>query len=286
MPGMTAGLNFLDPVLEYKRRLAEGDRNRKLTEANTLNTSRNMMQDEAARNALSAQRTALDQSNMMQSNADNPRTATDTSFSISSPGQGGASASGSRSAASPRRLPSGGFGGTGLPQIDGRYMALVAPPKPELNESLPPQVQMPPPAFGMPDAKAHQDAAFSRLKDKQGQIGQSALQSLASTLAGRGISGKSGTFGRGLADILARTLQPQSDLNVAHLGEEYDAAGRERQLSEQRASQQYQGGISQRSTDISSQQALNNLRTQLAIAGYQGEMGQNANELELLYRLL
>lgn len=194
---------------------------------------------------------------------------------------GGSGGVGSGNPSGSKAPQQGGFG-TSVPQIDGRYMSLVAPPNPTLNESTPAQVKMGEGNFTPTDATAHQDAAFARTKDKAGALGKSAIDSLSSMLAGRGVSNQSGTFGRGLVDRISAATNPLADLNVAHLGEEYDAANNARQMSEARASTEYQGGIAQRSQDMSSQQAMNNLKTQLALAGYNG----NLSQLEMLYRLV
>jgi hypothetical protein len=189
---------------------------------------------------------------------------------------------GQGSNASPRPLP---------PDLEGRYMRLAQPriQMPKVNESGSsplPRESMPEADFTPGDATAHQNAAFSRLKDSSGQLGAGAVSSLASTLAGRGIGGHSGTFGRGLADIVSQTVQPLADLNVAHLGEEYSAAQRARELSEGRASNVFSGNIAQRGQDISTQSALNQLRAALAQAQYQGEIAQRGQDLSSIYRLL
>ena len=112
------------------------------------------------------------------------------------------------------------------------------------------------------------------------------MDSLAGELAGRGISGASGTFGRGLADRVARSVQPLADLNVAHLGQEYQAADRARQLSESRSQADYSGQIAQRGQSMGQQNAMNAL--QMAISGnqYESDMNQQNYFLELLKRYL
>lgn len=277
---MGGHVGYNDPDMEYKRRMLQGEQQRKQSEADTLNKQLQIQQDEANRNALTAQRYALDQSHMMQANPDNPRTVTDTSMTI---GNGGASGSTSASGTS-RRPATGGFG-TANPMIDGRYMSLVEFQQPNLASAAPPREVMPEADFTPGDATAFQDAAFARLKDRAGALGKGAIDSLAAILGGRGV-GNSGTFGRGTAREIVNAVQPLSDLNVEHLGQEYGAAQRARELSEQRASNVFSGNLQQRGQDISSQQAMNNLLTQIANIKYQGEIGQNANELEALYRLL
>jgi hypothetical protein len=278
---------YNNPDLAYRQKLQEGELQRRQSDADTRNKQLQIEQDEHNRNALTAENYALTQSHGMQS-TDAPRTVTDTSMTI---GTGGGSASRAASG-SGSRLATGGFGSAN-PQIDGRYMSLVQFQQPNLATApQQPRETLGSGGYGPQDAKAYQDAQFARLKDKSGSLGQGALQSLASTLAGRGISGQSGTFGRGLSDIITRSVQPLADLNVEHLGQEYAAAGHERDLSEQRASTAFNGGIQQRGQDMSSQQAMNNLLTQIAQIKYQGEIGQRDSQadrdlqLQKLYGML
>lgn len=194
---------------------------------------------------------------------------------------------GGSSSTTNRQTASGGSAGTRQlpPDIQGRFMPLI-----ELGQldstppQLPGQVQRQGGSFTPEDASAHQNAAYARLKARAGQEGRSAVDSLAAEMGGRGIGG-SGTFARGVGDRIASVVQPLADLNVAHLGEEYDAAGRARQLAEAAASESYQGNISQRSTDINATQALQALRAQIAAQKYQGEISQRGQDLEALYRL-
>jgi hypothetical protein len=270
--------------LQQQQELAANRKRQDDLDARARQAKLNAYEDEATQNALTAQRYALDQSYMMQG-SDNPRSVRDTSMTISNGGN--VSASGGASESSGSRPSVGSFGGNPAgPQIDGRYMSLVQAPTPSLNESTPGQVSLNAQSYGPQDAKAHQDAAFARLKDKSGALGQGAIQSLAAMLAGRGISGQSGTFGRGLADRVAQAVQPLADLNVAHLGEEYAAAAHAQDLGAARDNAIFQGGIAQRGQDIASQQALNSLKAQLAQLGYSGGIQQRGQDLEALYRLL
>lgn len=195
---------------------------------------------------------------------------------------------GGSSSTTQRQSASGGSAGVRQfpPDMQGRFMPLV-----ELGQidqtppQLPAQVQRAGGSFTPEDATAHQNAAYARLKATSGQAGRSAVDSLAAEMGGRGIGG-SGTFMRGVGDRIASAVQPLADLNVAHLGEEYNAAGRARQLAEQAASESYQGGISQRATDISAAQALQQLRAQLAAQKYSGEISQRGQDLDMKYRML
>lgn len=276
-----AGAIYQDPQLEQRRRQLEGDRDRLQAAEDMRKSQQDIAQQELLNNQLRAQQFALDNSAGMQANSNIPRQVTDTSMTIPD----GSYAPNSTGGSGSRGPATGGFG-TSVPQIDGRYMSLVEFKPPATTTTPQPSVSMGPGTFGPADATAYQNAAFARLKDKSGQLGQGAVESLAAQLAGRGISGQSGTFGRGLADIVSRSVQPLADLNVAHLGQEYDAAGRERQLSEARANAEYQGGIAQRGQNVSSQQALNSLLAQLAMGEYQGGISQRGQDLESLYRLL
>lgn len=278
--GNFAAVNYIDPNMAYKAALQSGDQQRKQREAEDLNRQRQATQDESARYSLMAQKSAYNQSQALQTDSRNPRTTNGEVMNISD-GSGEGSASGSA-----RRLPTGGFGSAN-PQIDGRYMSMVEFKPPTLNSSpTPPREVMPEGDFTPPDAKAFQDAAFARLKDKSGALGQSAISSLASQLAGRGISGSSGTFARGTAQQIVNATQPLADLNVAHLGDEYQAAQHAQDLSANRANTIYQGGIAQRGQDLSNQNALNNLMAQLSMTEYQGKIGQRGQDLEALYRML
>ena len=246
-----------------------------------------MQANESRDNDLRAQRDATDYRQSMAANPANPRTITDNSMTL-----GSADTNTMKSSVSGKKSL-GGFGGIGLPQIDGRYMSLVEPPKvappnPQLNTAQPPvsREAMPQDSFGPGDATAFQDAAYGRLKARAGQQGRGAVEALAAELAGRGISGESGTFGRGVADRIMDAQAPLTDLNVAHLGQEYEAAQRARELSANRSNAIFQGGIAQRGQDISTQQALNALKAQLELARYQGEISQNDSQLDNLYRML
>ena len=287
---MTGGIPDYNPALaqlahynspEYALAQRQ-EANRKKVEAETQAKQNQLTRDEYTRNDLTAQRYALDQSVNLQGNPNTPRQITGTSMTIGgTPGDtGGSSSTSNRSSASggsagSRQLP---------PEIQGRFMPLI-----ELGQidqtppNLPSQVQRSGGSFTPEDATGYQDAAYARLKARAGQEGRSAVDSLAAELGGRGIGG-SGTFARGVGDRIASAVQPLADLNVAHLGDEYNAAGRSRQLAEQAASESYQGGINQRSTDIGASQALQQLRAQLAMQKYQGEIAQRGQDLDRMYR--
>jgi hypothetical protein len=279
-----ASATYLDPDSAYKAKLQQGELYRRQSEADARNKQLQNEQDEANRNALTAQNYALTQSHGLQS-TDAPRTITDTSMTIGSGGSGGSSKSSSGS-----RLPTGGFGSSN-PQIDGRYMSLVEFQQPNLNTATPPREAMPQADYTPQDATEFQNAAFARLKDRAGALGKGAIDSLAAVLGGRGV-GNSGTFGRGTAREIVNATQPLADLNVEHLGQEYQAAQHARELSEGRAASNFAGNISQRGQDITSQQALNNLMSQIAQLKYQGEIQQRAHQDEMgldwerLYSLL
>lgn len=195
--------------------------------------------------------------------------------------QGGVMATnslGQTSSASPGYGSGGGSrgmqgGGNPLPpNIAGHYMPLIEMQQPTLG-GVPPRETMPEADFTPGDATAHQDAAFGRLKASSGQLGRSAVDSLRNELAGRGILG-SGTEFRGTADRIASAVQPLADLNVSHLGQEYAASQRARELSENRAQTKFSGDISQRGQDASMIQALNALKAALTQTQYSGELQQ------------
>ena len=106
---------------------------------------------------------------------------------------------------------------------------------------------------GIPDASAAQSAAFGAAKGRAGAMGRSAVDSLRSELAERGIMG-GGTEARGLTDILASATNPLSDVNVAQQAESLQDVRRTQDIAAQQAAQQYQGGITQRGQDIQQQQ--------------------------------
>lgn len=271
VPGYVAPAAPKPPVDPYMEKLRQ------------LNMESAQQQVDSGRRDGLAEQYALDNSVMMQGNSDIPRQVTDTSMTI--PG-GGMAPNGGSSSTTNRQSASGGSAGTRQlpPEIQGRFMPLV-----ELGQidqtppQLPPQVQRQGGSFTPEDATGYQNAAYARLKARAGEAGRSAIDSLANEMAGRGI-GNSGTMLRGMSDRIASAVQPLADLNVAHLGEEYDAAGRARQLAESAASDSYHGGISQRSTDISAAQALQQLKAQLAMQKYQGGISQRGQDLESLYR--
>lgn len=283
---MISGKPVLNPAMRALQGLSQpspADAYRRQTEAVTQGKQRQIEQDQFTNNELNAQRYALDNSYKLQQNSDNPVKVTDTSMTISNdrPEDSGVSARAASASAG-----SGGGGTRQLPpDLAGRFMPLIQmgdlnPPQGQ----LPPQVSMPAASFTPQDATAYQDAAFARLKAKSGDLGRGAVNSLSSELAGRGISGASGSFGRGLADIVSSSVQPLADLNVAHLGQEYDAAGEARRLAEQRAGTEFSGGIQQRGQTIQGQQALDALRAALLQAKYSGEINQRGQDLDALYR--
>src|SRR3990167_1394712 len=120
-----------------------------------------------------------------------------------------------------------------------------------------------------PDPQAAQRAAFSAAKSRAGSLARSSLESLRGELAERGILG-GGTEARGIADTIFQGAGPLSDLNVAQQGEELDIAKRGRELGEQRATTQYQGGITMRGQDIGAQQANEARRLQAVLASLRG----------------
>lgn len=247
------------------------------TDALNQKKQNQIAQNEFTANDLTAQHYALDQSVGMQGNMNIPRTVTDTSMKIGGELDPYATHDYSaQSASGSRQLPA---------DIQGHFMPLIQ--LGQLNESggnLPPNVTRQQADFTPGDATAFQDAAFANTKAKAGQMGRSAVSSLAAELAGRGI-GNSGTFARGVADKLVDATQPLNDLNVAHLGQEYNAAQHARELSEKGVSDIYAGDIQQRGQTIQGQQAINALRAQLLATQYQGQISQRGQDMSLLRSL-
>lgn len=130
-----------------------------------------------------------------------------------------------------------------------------------------PQVSLGP----IPDATAAQEAAFGSAKAQAGSLGRSALDSLRSELAERGMMG-GGTEARGLVDILASSTNPLSDLNVSQQGERLGIAQHTQDLAAQQAATQYGGGITQRGQDIQNQQFQAQLAQQRALAAQQQKL--------------
>ena len=133
--------------------------------------------------------------------------------------------------------------------------------------------------FTPADARAHQDAAFSRLKATSGQLGRNSVTSMRGELADRGILG-SGVEARGLTDRLASTLQPLADLNVAQLQEEYDAAQRAQELALAQETAKYSGGINQRGQDIGLISSREGNALQAAMANMQGGISQRGQDMD------
>lgn len=240
---------------------------------------------EFERNALTAQGNALNQAHAMQSNPENPRTVTDTSMTIGNNGSilSGKVNSSQMSGGTTKMLP---------PNLEGRFMNLLEGngakfQKPtDLNMGMPPRETMPAASFSPTDATAFQEAQFSRLKDKAGLLGRSAVNSLSSELAGRGISGASGAFGKGLADIVSQTTQPLADLNVAHLGEQFRDSQLARQMAEQRSATEFSGALQQRGQDFNQQNALNALKMSLSDREFESDLNSENIWRQLLQKFL
>jgi hypothetical protein len=86
------------------------------------------------------------------------------------------------------------------------------------------------------------NAALLRAKERQGQIGRSALTGLHDALGERGVLG-SGIEGQGTADIAGQALSGISDVNREQQIQDTETA-------RQMAGLKYQGGITQRGQDI------------------------------------
>jgi len=180
-----------------------------------------------------------------------------------------------------------------LSGILGRYTPLInlntaggsggsAPPRATLNtggfdESTQGRVNLNPASFGPQDATEYQNAAFGRAKAQAGSLGRSSLDSLRGELAGRGILG-SGTEIRGTVDRLAAATNPLADLNVAHLGQNFDAANRAADIANSRSLAEFQGGISQRGQDQGVTQALNALRASQNATQFSGDISQRGQD--------
>lgn len=109
-----------------------------------------------------------------------------------------------------------------------------------------PQVTLPQATGPDTATTSAQDLAFGGAKAKAGSMGRASLDALRANLAERGVMG-GGTEARGLTDRLAAATNPLSDLNVAQAQSNVD-------VGQERASEQYQGGIAQRGQDINAAQ--------------------------------
>ena len=119
-----------------------------------------------------------------------------------------------------------------------------------------------------PSAKAGTDAALLRAKERQGQIGRSALTGLHEALGERGVLG-SGLEAGATADVASASAQGLSDVNREQLIQEDDIARRLAELS-------YTGSIQQRGQDITARgQNLNALM---------GDQSQNYNAQQDWYK--
>lgn len=124
-----------------------------------------------------------------------------------------------------------------------------------------PTVQYQAPAVSGPNTGAADTAGFGAAKARAGSLGRSALDSLKSEMAGRGIMG-SGVEGRGIVDRLAAATNPLSDINTQQLHENVGIAQHNQDLANQGAQTQYQGAIAQRGQDLSGIQSSNALAVQ------------------------
>lgn len=296
MSSFASGKPAFNPNSALQSLKAYGDQERKRLDAQNQVQRQQSQHTQAVNNDLTAQRYALDQSYMMQQNSDNPRNITDTSMSISSgvpqqsPGNGSRNTGSSAVSALGKIGTIGGGNGptVDIPGVTGRFMPLVgmSAPSSAFPASAPtPQVQLPDAPFTPDNADEFQNAEFAKAKAQAGSLGRSAVTSLRDELAGRGIMG-SGTEMRGIADRLAAATNPLSDINVAHLGQDYTASQRERDRAEQHVQTGYQGAIAQRNQDMNQQQALNALKAALMQTQYSGEINQRGQDLSALYRLL
>lgn len=132
-----------------------------------------------------------------------------------------------------------------------------------------------------PDASAANAASFARAKDQAGQIAQSALQGLRSSLGGRGLLGSGAEF-RGTGNIAAKGMGQLGDVNREQAIQNAAAA-------QDFAKTAYAGDITQRGQDISQMQGQNALAAQLAMADYQGQIqqrGQNISQMQALMGLM
>lgn len=130
----------------------------------------------------------------------------------------------------------------------------------------------------MPDASAANAASFARAKDQAGQIAQSALQGLRSSLGGRGLLGAGAEY-RGTQNIAAAGLGQLGDVNREQAIQNAAAA-------QDFAKMGYQGDITQRGQDLASQQSANQLAAQIALGNYQGQISQRGQNIDMAQAML
>lgn len=146
-------------------------------------------------------------------------------------------------------MPTAGGGGAYAPEpagntigpgdITGMLDALKGQPVPrETPPAIPGQVAPPKPTAQSPASSM----AFAQYKDQSGRIGKAALRALKDQMTERGISG-SGIEGSLTADILGQVAQGQGASAYQQQRAAEDQAWEGEKLG-------YQGGISQRTTDI------------------------------------
>lgn len=110
---------------------------------------------------------------------------------------------------------------------------------------------------------AAQSAAFARAKDQAGLIGRSASNSLAGVMGARGLTGS------GLAANAAGGVINQQATQLGNVNREQAIQGAN--MARQRASEQYQGNITQRGQDIAANDSRRNAMLGL-VQGFQGNI--------------
>lgn len=110
---------------------------------------------------------------------------------------------------------------------------------------------------------AAQSAAFARAKDQAGLIGRSAMDSLSNVMGARGLTGS------GLAANAAGGVINQQANQLGEVNRDQAITGAN--LARQRASEMYQGNITQRGQDIVSQDSQRNAMLGL-LQGFQGNI--------------
>lgn len=127
------------------------------------------------------------------------------------------------------------------------------------------------PHIGAPDNTAANAAQFARAKDQTGEITRGAMTGLRSSMGARNMLG-SGIEGRGTAAAINKGAGQLGDVVREQAIQGSDQANAN-------AVTGYQGDISQRGQDLSSQQAANSLAANREATQYQGQISQRGQDI-------
>lgn len=128
------------------------------------------------------------------------------------------------------------------------------------------------------DGGAAAAASFARAKDQAGQLAQSALAGLRSSLGGRGLLGSGAEF-KGTERIASQGLGALGDLNRERMIQDLENA-RAFSLAN------YTGQIEQRGQDLESQRYLKDYQTERDIANLNAQVQQRGQNMSLTEALI